>query len=133
MQESQRALYTILLEDHPKLEALYERVVDACEADAPELGVLWTELDTSLARHLTAEEEHVFPALAEVAPEEVEALRAQHDDVRRKLVELGVCVDLHTLRKDVADAFIDALRLHGQRENTLMHVWLRDRIRAAER
>jgi iron-sulfur cluster repair protein YtfE (RIC family) len=106
----ERALYTILLEDHPKLEALYERVVAACEADAPELGALWTELDESLTRHLAAEEEHVFPALATVASAEVEVLRAQHEDVRRKLVELGVCVDLHTIRQDVADAFIEADR-----------------------
>jgi iron-sulfur cluster repair protein YtfE (RIC family) len=127
-----RDLYTILLEDHPKLEALYQRVVDACEADAPELGPLWTELDGSLTRHLAAEEEHVFPALAEVAPAEVEVLRAQHDDVRKRLVELGVCIDLHTIRKDVADAFLDALRLHGQREDALMHVWLRERIASME-
>ncbi len=132
MEHEPQRLYTLLLEDHPKLEKAYEQVVDACRAGAPELSALWTELESSLERHLTAEEQYVLPEFEKVSPEEAHALRAEHDDIRKKLTELGVCVDLHVLRDEVADAFFAAFRAHGQREDALMHVWLRERIRAEE-
>jgi len=128
MDHDPRQLYTVLLEDHPRLEKAYEHVVDACEAGSPELYGLWTELESSLERHLSAEEEHVFPELVKVDPDETRTLRAEHDDIRKKLTELGVCVDLHVIKKEVAEAFFEALKQHGQREDALLHVWLRKRI-----
>lgn len=133
MHHDPERLYALLLEDHPKLEQAYQHLLDACEAGSPEIGELWTALESSLERHFAAEEKYVFPEFMKVSPDEARALRAEHDVIRARLAELGMGVDLHTIKADIAEAFFDALRKHGAREDALLHVWLRKQIESRER
>ena len=112
------------LADHRRLEDLFERVLDAFENGVrEELSILWTQFENELDRHMTAEERFLLPAFAREHPEEAKALLAEHAEFRRKLVEIGVGVDLHIVRLLVANAFIEKLRAHARREDELLYKW----------
>jgi hemerythrin superfamily protein len=114
-----------MIADHRRLEGLFRELQVAFEMDAPtsDLRALWTQLDAGLSAHMQAEEEVVLPELARVDPDEAKALRAEHDELRRKLLELGVGVDLHVVRERIAREFLDTLRAHAEREDELLYQW----------
>lgn len=119
-----------MIADHHRLEALFRELQVAFELDAPttELRALWSQLDGGLGAHMHAEEELVLPELARIDPDEAAALHAEHDDLRRRLLELGIGVDLHVVRERAARAFLDTLRSHADREDELLYVWAASRI-----
>ena len=119
-----------MIADHRRLEGLFRELQVAFEMDAPttELRALWSQLDSGLTAHMRAEEEIVLPELARIDPIEAAALRAEHDELRRLLLELGVGVDLHVVRERAARAFLDTLRAHAEREDELLYVWAASRI-----
>jgi hemerythrin len=120
-----QTLHDLMTRDHVQLEKLFEAVLEAFHADAREdLGRLWTALDHRLAAHFDAEERWALPAFARVDGREAAALRAEHAVIRRRLLELGVGVDLHAIHERVAQSFIDALRSHARREDALLYRWL---------
>jgi hypothetical protein len=41
------------------------------------------------------------------------------------LLDLGVSLDLHTLREEAVNAFVGQLREHAQREEALLYPWAR--------
>lgn len=108
--------------DHDHLTALFQELADTVEgANAPTIQQMWTEFESGLLAHMEMEERHLFPLLARTDPEEVEALRAQHDEVRMLVAELGVRTDLHTLRREAVEALIDRLRNHARSEAELLY------------
>lgn len=48
---------------------------------------------------------------------------AEHAAFRKTLDELGVGVDLHAVKLDVAQEFVNALRAHARREDQLLYRW----------
>ncbi|MCC7534570.1 MAG: hemerythrin domain-containing protein [Deltaproteobacteria bacterium] len=119
-----RDLPTVLGAAHARLDALFEELVAAFRADAREDAArLWTELDAGLRRHFELEEEKIFPRLAEVDPDEVAALLAEHEQIKRRVTELGVGVDLHATRFDTVEALVRELRAHAKREDALAYPW----------
>jgi len=117
-------LRTLLVRDHERLEALFAQLLDGFrEGDRDELRELWTRFDAGLLAHLAAEERYLMPLFERVQPGEAAALLAEHATFRRTLEELGVGVDLHTVKLNVAQAFVDLLRAHAQREDRLLYRW----------
>lgn len=132
--DAARPLDERLRQDHEWLEQQFEKLLGAFRANAQtELRTLWSELDVGLSSHLEAEEKYVLPALRAVDPSEVDALIEQHNEIRRLLVELGVGVDLHVVRDEVATAFVQALRTHASRENKLLYQWAERNLNAPAR
>jgi hypothetical protein len=114
----------LLADEHRRLEALFEALVAAFAADArDDICRLWTDLDRTLTAHMALEERLILPEFAKVSPEEAFALLAEHGELRRTLLELGVCVDLHSLRADLAGRFVGRLREHARREDNLLYRW----------
>jgi hemerythrin-like domain-containing protein len=122
-----------LIADHIRLTDLLERLLSAFAAnDRDEIAKLWNQFDVGLTTHLEVEEQYLFPDLATFDPESEEALRAEHDVFREQLLDLGIRVDLHTVRLDATRAFSDALMKHAHREEQILYTWA-DRHVAAEK
>jgi len=111
-------LKRLLLEDHAALEAVIAGLAETFESGiaAPDLGEAWTLLEWSLRDHLDAEERLIFPFVDPALADEVEALRGEHDQIRRLLSQLGVAVELSALRKTSVAQFVSFLRAHATRE-----------------
>ncbi len=119
--ESLRAL---LVRDHQRLEALFVQLLDAFrEGDQDELRWMWSRFDAGLSAHLVVEERYLLPLFERVEPDEAAALLAEHAGFRKTLNDLGVGVDLHVVKLDVAQGFVEALRAHARREDQLLYPW----------
>lgn len=113
-----------LIRDHARLDHLFGELRAAFDADAREDAArLWAELDRGLTAHLDFEERHVLPAFRAVDPSEVEGLLREHDLIRHRLTELGIGVDLHSVRAEIVADFVALLRAHAHREDELLYRW----------
>lgn len=114
----------VLRRHHAHLERTCEELCDAYEEGN------WTDvesnfaiLETELLAHLDAEENEIFPLLREVEPAEVEALLADHRELRTLLEKIGIGIELKVVGEDLANAFIARLRAHAAREDNLAYKW----------
>ena len=120
--------------DHVRLDALFEDVLRRLSLDdRDETRAAWNEFEHGLSEHLDAEDTLILPAFAVEHPDEAKAIRAEHDAIRTKLLDLGVAVDLHVIRADVAADFIRALREHANREDAMMYRWAQHHLEHAVR
>jgi hemerythrin-like domain-containing protein len=105
-------------EQHVHLERNLERLRDAVEgADSAALVNEWDQFEAALRAHLEAEEERLFPTVEASVPGAVRAARDAHASIRRRLDELGMQVQLHTIRLEVVDDFLEELRAHKEAED----------------
>lgn len=65
----------------------------------------------------------MFPALEAEHPDAIRALRAEHEGFRSALGDLGLRVDLHTIREPAVRAFVDGLRAHAALEDATLYAW----------
>jgi len=130
--DSPGGLRALLVRDHQELDHLFEALLDALQADARQEALqLWTAFDDGLCQHMALEEEELLPLLRRHDPQEVEALLREHDEIRAKLAELGVGVDLHEIRVQTVSDFIEQLRRHAQREDALAYRWSQQNLPSA--
>jgi hypothetical protein len=87
----------------------------------------WQALDSHVLAHLDAER-YVFDMIACIDAREAAELMREHDEIRRRLVELGVDLDLHCLHGDAVHSFVDMLRAHAGREDNLLVRWADERL-----
>ena len=92
--------------------------------DFQQLESEWLTFQNALLCHLDAEEKHLIPALAQDRPGEAQTLLDEHAQIRIKLLQLGVDLDLHCLRAERVEAFVDALRAHAAREEHIFYPWV---------
>lgn len=120
-----------LLSDHRALEELLTQLTAAIEgANPPALCEQWTRFEQHLADHLDTEERWLFPLVASAHRDAIEELRAEHQHIRRALSELGLAVELHTLRKASVDELIVYLQRHALREDHSLYEWLDESVAA---
>ncbi|HEY2511396.1 MAG TPA: hemerythrin domain-containing protein [Polyangiaceae bacterium] len=113
----------ILLEDHHHIETLLERLIATIRSSDREAGErAWRKIEDVLLRHLDVEEMFVFPPLHEGHAAEVDRLRREHDAIRKAIGEIGLALELHTLRCETLESFCTMLREHAQREDSLAYV-----------
>lgn len=119
---------------HVRLNALFEDLLRRLALDdRDETRAAWNEFERALAAHLDAEDALILPAFAAAQPEEAAGIRVEHDKIRAKLLELGVAVDLHYIRADVAADFVRLLREHAAREDSMMYRWAEAHLESAVR
>jgi hemerythrin-like domain-containing protein len=110
--------------EHARLERLLSELENAVAgANAATIWGVFTEFERGLTAHFDVEEKSLFPALPPGHESELRALRADHERIRRLVADLGIRADLHTLRKDVADDLLGALRAHAEREDRTVYEW----------
>jgi hemerythrin superfamily protein len=111
-----------LLADHRRLDALFEKLLEQVHlGDTALADATWTELERGLLGHLEAEEQWILPGLDSSAPAVTAAIRADHEAIRRDLAELGIELEIHTLREETAARFIAFLRAHAAGEEEVLY------------
>jgi hemerythrin-like domain-containing protein len=131
--DTPEGLRALLARDHRELDQLFDALPNALRADAREDALrLWAAFDDGLCRHMALEEKHILPALRRQNAEEVARLSREHDEIRAKLAELGVGVDLHAISAQIVSDFIEQLRSHAQREEALAYRWAEANLPVAE-
>ena len=128
----QRVREALLLPDHHHhIEVCLEELRSAARVDdRSALHDAWDALENAVLGHMGAEEEHILPPFAEIYPEEAEAIRAEHDEIRRLLEDLGVSVDLKRLNAGTADELVARLRDHARREDGFVYPWAQRKLSA---
>jgi hemerythrin superfamily protein len=114
----------LLSDDHRHLEALFQDLVAASRrGDGAEMRAEWTRFERELTSHLDLEEHEILPAFGRAHLAEAQGLRDEHDAIRAALVELGTELDLHCLRVERVEAFVELLRAHAHREEGTLYPW----------
>jgi hemerythrin superfamily protein len=114
----------VLDQHHREIEEACLALLGASFAGDPcELARCWGEIEHQLSDHMTAEEHFLFPAYQHAEPENAQDLRDQHALLREQALEIGIAVQLHTVRMEQIQAFIAALRAHAQREEASLYRW----------
>lgn len=123
-------LRTLLSKDHGRLDELFEQLIAAFRAgDRDQAAALWDAFDTGLEAHMALEESRLLPEFAKVDPEEAAALTREHTAIRNALSQLGIGVDLHYTNAAAVERFIQVLREHAKREDSLMYRWAHANLR----
>jgi hypothetical protein len=105
------------MHNHRQLEALLAQLVAACDAGASEeVTRLWQTFEFGLLRYLKQEETLFFSTLRILDQNEVRRLTDEHLQIRKRLFELGLCIDLHLVRADALREFAELLKqtAHGR-------------------
>lgn len=111
-----------LRSEHQSLDALFEDIAN--RARCGETAVLdagWSALETALTDHMAFEEERLLPQLARLDAAEAERIRSEHAQIRSTLSELGIAIELHTLREETVREFLTLLRAHAAREDRTLY------------
>jgi hemerythrin-like domain-containing protein len=118
-----------LTADHLRLDALFDDVLRRLALDdRDETRAAWNDFEKGLLAHLEVEEKFILPVFSVDHDVEARGIRAEHEAFRATLAKLGVMVDLHAIRMDVATGFVRALRDHARREDALMYRWAEENL-----
>ncbi len=132
--DSPSSVASMLMGEHRRLERLFGELLAAFEADArDDAARLWSEFDRSFTDHLTREEKFLLPRIEGAHPRFAAAIRAEHEDLRSKLLALGVGVDLHLTKANAVAEFIATLRAHAAHEETTLYPFAEDEASADPR
>jgi hypothetical protein len=113
-----------LLADHSRIELLLSRLEEQADAEVrPALEQTWASLERALLSHLEEEEMFLFPELAKDDRLELDDLARDHAEIRTLLGEIGIGIELHTVRAATIRALVAKLRAHAARENAKLYVW----------
>ena len=123
------SLRLLLRREHLALEQMFSTLLAAVDADARvDYARLWGEFDARLQAHLRLEEELILPAFEREHPRQAEHIRAEHQQIRKALLELGVGVDLHLARAGVIEHFVELLRAHATGEDLQLYAWAEEHL-----
>jgi hemerythrin-like domain-containing protein len=114
----------VLARHHAEIdERICKLLLCADGADCRDVAAEWNLLEGELTRHFELEERELFPLFERDSPQEVSALRQEHDAIRRDLLALGIRADLHFLGAEAVRDFVRDLRAHAKREDETLYRW----------
>lgn len=117
-----------LCAEHRHLDQKFDELIKrAATGDWRDCDAIWDGFSSALERHMAYEESSVFPAYARTgtnAEEMVQKLRDEHAELRQRLANLGVAIQLHAARAEELKDLVDALRAHAEREGQDLYPWL---------
>ncbi len=124
-------LHDHLAADHRRLEALIAALIAAKpSADAATRRDREAELESALIAHFEAEEKHLFPLLSREFPDEVTALREEHEGIRRQLAGLAAS-DAEGWSGAAAERLAATLQRHARREDAMLYDLVNDSATSA--
>jgi hemerythrin-like domain-containing protein len=112
-----------LADHHRQLDELFESFAAATAAREERAQKLLGEFESALIAHFEAEELHLFPILQREFPDEILALREEHELIRRQIGRLGAEGGL-----DVSpdSELVQRLRKHAAREDNMLYKLVND-------
>jgi hypothetical protein len=114
-----------LRQDHEQLGRSLARLVDFVRAeDTACAREEWADLEIAVLRHLDGEEMFLLPGFERENARAAKVIRAEHADIRRRLGEIGVSMDLHTLRAEHVDQLRELLTRHAVNEDGSLYAWV---------
>ena len=117
----------LLLSDHQRLDKLFERLLDDVRSgDWTLCQATWSAFEAQLLEHLETEERFLLPSFKHEHAIETAGLQDEHVNIRRLLADLGVRIELHSLREQHVQRFIEFLRAHAAREEALIYRLAKD-------
>jgi iron-sulfur cluster repair protein YtfE (RIC family) len=109
---------------HREIERACLEIMSAGLTDDPrDLTLRWRVIERELLAHMATEEELLIPGFQQVDPENAQLLRDDHAALRKQALDLAIAIQLHTVRLDQLQTFIDALRAHAAREEQVLYPW----------
>jgi hemerythrin len=121
-----------LSQDHQQLAALLEALSQAAEAcDREALVATWAELEPRLICHMEAEERYLLPLVEADYPAEVSRTLLEHAQIRDRIAELGLAVELHAVRAGDIRALIEVLQAHSKHEDEALYTIAGDKVSVA--
>lgn len=114
----------LLLDQHKRMEALIERLRhDIHCGDWGLCQATWNQFERYLVDHLETEERYLLPIFEREHAEDSAALREDHANIRGLLADIGIRLELHTVREQHFRRFIELLKKHAAREEALLYRW----------
>lgn len=133
-QELESSITQTLAEGHARLQRSFTDIVGlSLELDGDDLRQPWKAFELALIHHLDLEEAHVLRPFASAEPGPAAEILAEHKGVRAALTQLGIDLDLHCLRPEQVQTFIEQLRTHVAREESLLYPWAARQLGAEAR
>ena len=121
---SRPAIGQILGQHHREIEDACLAILSAGFADEPrDLTRRWSEVEHQLLDHMTAEEHLLLPAYQRADPENAQDLRDQHARLRERAFDIGIAIQLHTIRCEQLQQFVAELRAHARNEEASLYRW----------
>ncbi|HEU4726392.1 MAG TPA: hemerythrin domain-containing protein [Kofleriaceae bacterium] len=109
---------------HREIEAECFEIMSAGFADEPrDLTLRWAKVERELLEHMAAEEQLAFPDYQREDPENAQDLRDEHAVLREHALEIGIAIQLHTIRCEQLQQFVDELRAHAAHEERSLYRW----------
>jgi hypothetical protein len=119
---------------HREIEAACFEIMSAGFADEPrDLTLRWVRIERELLEHMAAEERLVIPAYQHHDPENAQDLRDEHAVLREHALEIGVAIQLHTIRCEELQRFVDELRAHAVHEEVSLYRWAQTHLDRSRR
>lgn len=114
----------LFAEHHHEIEAAYRALLVATYTDdSRELITEFRSFEHEILEHMKAEEDVILPAYEHHAPQEAQAVRSDHERIRKQLTRIGIECDLHAIRAATLEELIADLRAHAAREDVQMYPW----------
>jgi hemerythrin superfamily protein len=119
---------------HRRLESMLDAVLAAVRVgDCRDARTQWSVLDTQLTAHLRYEESELFPKLEHFDRAAVTKLRAEHEQLKNDIAELGASIDLKEVSEPNVKCIFDRLREHAGHEEALLYPWVDSHVPLTER
>jgi hypothetical protein len=114
---------------HREVEKACLEIMSAALTDDPrDLALRWRTIEQQLVGHMAAEEHLLMPAFQRAEPQNAHDLRGQHAVLRDHAFEIGVAVQLHAIRCEQLQDFVEELRAHAHREQATLYRWAQDHL-----
>jgi hypothetical protein len=119
---------------HREMEAVCLEIVRAMFAgDSRDLAMRWRHVERELLDHMAAEERLLFPAYQGVNRENAQDLRVEHAGLRARALEIGIGIQLRTIRCEQLQRFVEALHTHAHHEVAMLYRWAQGNLDADHR
>jgi hemerythrin superfamily protein len=129
-----RPVDDVLGAHHREIEDECLEIMSAGFTDEPrDLTLRWRRVERELLEHMAAEERMVFPAYQRAEPENAQGLRDEHAVLRERMAELGIAIELHTIRCEQLQQFVDELGAHARHEEASLYRWAQSHLDASHR
>lgn len=124
-----KKILDVMTEDHDRLDRILRDFQRAGKEDPRRSRNLFQEFKTGLQRHLSWEEEILFPLIERRTgmhlPGPSTAMHAEHQQIKTLLQEADDALTGRTANADASvRALMDLLFVHGEREEKVLYPWI---------